>query len=315
MDLVDLMTRGTDSSAAVLDRLEGILALHDDDDPAVQDEALERAVSLCRNHWGDYRSGLEALAERVEAGADDPVIGSMQALRLREEAEDPGSLVRAARRRREEALRAGGARAAVIARYGSLEAALAPTALERLFIDAAAHLGDEADPLAPLAGWGLPWHPLPDELRAAVIEACPLPLSVVDARDEALSWEDRRRELAALSDGPGEAILPTACAARARVVDELWARGLAARTPRDLIARLEYWATRGGDDGSGYAVALEDLRRLASADALSRPERTGSTREAALRLKAEHPDWSLARIGKELGISRQAVHKHLRKAN
>ncbi|MBI3445724.1 MAG: HTH domain-containing protein, partial [Magnetospirillum sp.] len=37
-----------------------------------------------------------------------------------------------------------------------------------------------------------------------------------------------------------------------------------------------------------------------------------STKERARQIKTDNPDWSLARIGKELGISRQAVHKHLK---
>ncbi|MEW5728029.1 MAG: HTH domain-containing protein [Pseudomonadota bacterium] len=313
MDLFDLMTKGADPEDLALDRLESIVSLFQSDDDAVQDEALARAIGLCGKQWGGYKAGMEALARRREAGADGSVDGALEALRLREEAEDPGMLIRAARVRRAERGREDDERAAVVARYGGLEAALAPTPLERMFIDAAAHLaeGDPPDPWSPLAGWHLPWHEVPPPLRQAIEGACRLPATVTDARDEALTWDARKRDLALLSDGPGEVVLPTACAARHRVVEDLWRRGLAVRDAVEFEARLRYWAERGGDDGTGYAVLLSDLARLAS---LVPAGRGGgeSTKEKARRLRAENPGWSLARIGQELGISRQAVHKHLK---
>jgi hypothetical protein len=316
MDLLDLMNKGVDPDQAALDRLAVILARFDADDPADQDQALARAQAYCRNHWGSYAAGMEAYARRIEAEAEDPVAASLEALRWREEGEDPGQIIRL-RRGRRPAGAAAAARAAVIARYGSEAAARTPTPLEQAYIDAATHLSEESsfDAFAPLAGWLLPWHPLPAVLADTVSRVRPLPGSVAAARAEALAWEERRGELAALGAGPGEALLPTACAARWRVVEDLWRRGLAAADAEDLAARLEYWAGRGGDDGAGYGVVLEDFRRLMAGGALAPAVARGeTTREAALRLKADNPGWSLAMIGKELGISRQAVHKHLKKA-
>jgi hypothetical protein len=85
---------------------------------------------------------------------------------------------------------------------------------------------------------------------------------------------------------------------------------LPVRNAAEFEARLEYWASRGGDDGAGYAVLRQDLAQLGQ----WAPVGSGveSTKEKARRLKAENPTWSLARIGKELCISRQAVHKHLK---
>lgn len=315
MDLLALMTDGADPREKALERLAGILELYQSADEAVQDEALARAITFCTKEWGGYRAGLLALAERREGGAEEDLDGVLAAARLREEAEEPGTLIRVARERLAAAVRMSDERAQVIARYGSEDAAIGPTPIERMFVEAAEHLSDPddnggIDPWSPLAGWTVPWHDVPEALREAVANACPLPASVLDARDEALTWEERKRELALLTDGPGHAVLPTACAARYRIVEDLWRRGLPARTVADLDARLDYWATRGGDDGAGYAVALADLRRLAAAGEV-RPTGEG-TKDKARRLKAEHPDWSLARIGKVLGISRQAVHKHLK---
>lgn len=313
MDLIALMTGGVDPEEQALDRLEGIVALYESDDAAVQDEALARAISLCGKQWGGYRGGLEALAARKESRTADPVGGALEGMRLREEAEDPGMLIRTARWRREAQARQHHKRDEVIARLGGEAAAKAPSALERPFIEAVAPLmdGAEADPFAPIAGWALVWHDLPPALRQAVSAARPLPATVSAARQEALLWEQRREEYGLLFEGPGSATLPTACAARHRVVEDLWRRDCPVTTPGDLEARLEFWASRGGDDGAGYATILADLRSLMAKGSV--PVGGGeSTRDKARRLKSDNPDWSLARIGKELGISRQAVHKHLR---
>lgn len=312
MDLFDLMTKGADPEDLALDRLEGIVALYASDDEAVQDEALARAIGLCGKQWGGYKAGIEALADRLEARDGDV----LQGLRLRGEADDPGAVILTARARKAEASRENDARAAIIARYGSLDEALSPNPVERLFIEAAEHLTDRdgdggIDPWYPLAGWSLPWHDIPDALRDVVAAACPLPSTVTDARDETLTWDARKAELDLLADGPGEAALPTACAARHRMVADLWRCDLPVRTVTELEARVEYWARRGGDDGTGYAVILSDLRRLVEAGALARAGGE-TTKEKARRLKGENPSWSLARIGKEIGISRQAVHKHLK---
>jgi hypothetical protein len=314
MNLLDLMAPGEDLREKALDRLEGIMALYGSEDEDVQDEALARAISLCGKEWGGYKAGLEELACRKETvGAD------VEALRLREEADDPGMMIRVARARRSEAGRADVERAAIVARYGSLLAALAPSPIEAMFIGATAHLADpapdgeaavDADAWAPLAGWSVPWHPVPDQLAEATAAACSLPTTLADARAECMAWEERRHERDILGEGPGTAALPTACAARHVLVEELWRRGLPPRNAAEFEARLEFWATRGGDDGAGYAVLLGDLRGLGPLAAPSGGESTG---DKARRLKAENPSWSLARIGKELGISRQAVHKHLKR--
>lgn len=315
MDLLDLMTKGADPQEKAFERLEGIVALYDSEDEAVQDEALARAITFCGKEWGSYKAGLQALARRREEESGEQLDGLLAAMHLREEADEPGTLIRLARERRSQHGRMSAEKAAVIARYGSEDDAIDPTPLERIFVEAAEHLSDPAedggiDPWVPLAGWSLHWHDLPDALRQVVSNALPLPATILDARAEALSWEERKRELALLTDGPGQAVLSTACAARHRIVEDLWRKDLPARNAADLDARLEFWATRGGDDRAGYVVALADLRRLMDNGGLKGPGE--GTKEKCRRLKADNPDWSLARIGKQLGISRQAVHKHLK---
>ncbi len=312
MDFLDLMDSDGDRCDKSLDRLEAVIALFDHTDDAVQDEALARAIGLCGSEWGGYKAGLEALARRRESAPGNYFENEMAALRLREEADDPGLLIRIARQRRGREETIPAAERDVIARYGSREAALLLTPEESALVRATCHLVDadeSEDPWAPLAGWSLAWHPIPQNLKDALAVALPWPASVQAAKTECLAWENRLREREILTQGPGGAALPVACMARRMVVEELWRQGLPVRTVRDMEARMEYWEQRGADDGAGYRVLLADLRGLmASGTPAIRPE---GTRERACQLKAEHPSWSLAQIGAELGISRQAVHKHL----
>lgn len=321
MDLLQLMAADGDRKDKALDRLGAIVDLLSSDDAAVREEAQGRALTFAGKEWGGYREALEALALRLEAGAEtDPALLA-RALDLRQEAEDPGFLARAAEQRLAAADQAGAARQAVIARYGSEAAARGPTALEMVFVAACAHLvesqeggdedaGDAPDPWAPLAGWAVAWHPVPADLARAVRAAMALPSTIADARAEVLSWEERLAELDILAGERGGAALPTACAARRRVVEDLWRRNLPAAGLADLDLRLEYWATRGGDDGTGYGLVRQDLARLL-AHGVAVPNPSPTTRAKCHQLRAGNPDWSLARIGQELGISRQAVHKHL----
>ena len=149
-----------------------MLATFEAEDEAEQGLALERAMNFCDLEWGGYAAGLEALAQRIEANAKDPLEAAMRALRLREEGSEPGALIRSIRLERRRARGLLDEREQVIAHYGSEAAALAPTALEQDYITAAAALADPAegeapDPQAPLAGWSLPWHDLPEEIGRA----------------------------------------------------------------------------------------------------------------------------------------------------
>lgn len=313
MDLLELMAPGREAKS--LDRLEAMVAQYETAEDAALGEQLDRATNFCDLEWGSYQAGLEALAQRIEANAGTSVEAAMRSLRLREEGAEPGTIIRTVRARRERERRHSHERNAVITRYGSEEAAKQPTAFERMFIAAAAPLAEPTpdgavDPFGPFDGWHLPWHPVPAGLKAAVAGAHALPATVVEARIECLRWETRLKDLEFVFGCPGEGSLPTPCAARRKVAEELWRNGLPAHGLADVAARLEYWVGRGGDDGHGYRVLAADILRLAEANLAARPPEGSGDR--ARTLKARHPEWSLARIGQELGISRQAVHKHLK---
>lgn len=311
MDLFEQLAEDRQDKA--LDRLAAMMALYAADSEIEQDLALERAVSYCEREWNGYAAGLDALAGRVEAQGQGSVESELEALRLREEGDDPGAIIRGIRRKRDQQRGVVSEREAVIALYGGEAAAMAATAFEAVFIAAARHLAPAEsadDPFASLDGWSLPWHDLPERLKTVVAAAHPLPGGVAAARDECLRWEERLRHLELLFDCPGSGTLPTACAARRKLVEALWRREMSAASLGDLSARLDYWAERGGDDGAGYQVLRRDLDAVGAG--LTVKSSVESTKDRARRLKSEHPDWSLAMIGKQLGISRQAVHKHLK---
>ncbi|MDO8606244.1 MAG: hypothetical protein Q7R40_06895 [Phaeospirillum sp.] len=311
MDLFEQLSEGRQDKA--LDRLLSMLALFEADSEIEQDLALERVVAYCEREWGGYAAGLDALAHRMELRSGDAVAAAVQSLRLREEGAEPGAMIQSIRLRRRRDRGRLGEREAIITRYGGEDAVTTPTAFEIIFIAATAYLAEEGpqgDPFGPLSGWHLAWHDLPDALRVAVSTAYPLPETVAAARDECLKWEERLHHLEVVFDCAGAGTLPTACAARRRVVEDLWRKGLRAAGLDDVSARLDYWAGRGGDDGAGYAVLRDDLGAISAGFAAIAPAET--TKDRARRLKSEHPEWSLARIGKALGISRQAVHKHLK---
>jgi len=283
-----------------LDLLAALVARFDSADETMQDRAMSAAETLANRLWGGYSAGMMALAARVEGQGGDPVAAALSSLRLRAEAEAPGHLIAAARRRRS----AGEPQAAPPA---AAEGEIPP--VDRALIAAGQPFADPgedpADPFASLAGWAVPWHPLPVALRTAVAAAWPLPATVAAARDEARMWEKRQLRTA----GRPQPALPTACAARHRLVCDLWRSDLPVDCAEDFAARLDYWAERGEGDAGGFAILRDDFARLAGRDPPS-----GGRHDAVCRLRAEHPDWSLARLGAALGISRQAVHKHLRRA-
>ena len=291
MDLFDLMSQGREDKA--LDRLEGMLAAYESEDEAEQDRALDRARAFCDLEWGSYPAGLEVLAKRCASRKGDGAEAAMLALRLHEEGAKPGNIIRAIRLSRLRELTRMDERAMVIERYGSAEAVLRPTEFEIVFMDSAASCQTQA------------------EMEAAMAAIHPMPACVEAARAESLRWEGRLRHMELVANPESQPpALPPACATRHRLVEAAWHSDLPVTSIADFAARLEYWAGRGREDGSGYGILAANFEALAKGLSDHRPIR--STKDRARALREANPEWSLARIGKELGISRQAVHKHLK---
>ncbi|MFG1465660.1 hypothetical protein V5F77_22515 [Xanthobacter sp. DSM 24535] len=172
-------------------------------------------------------------------------------------------------------------RTAVIARYGSREAALARSAREQMLHDAVADLlvrqEPDTDPPgrwhASLGGWDRSMMQPPDMVRARIDQALPLPVNVRQAKDEFDYWTARSRELEMLMGRPGDSQLDLPAVCRARRVQALYERELPIRSIDDLHLRLQFsvnpeWVD---ETGEGLPQILEAFEALIIAPAQDAP--------------------------------------------
>ncbi len=169
-------------------------------------------------------------------------------------------------------------RNAVIARYGSREAALARRDREQLLQDAVADLLVRHDPdtdppgrwHASLDGWDRSSlvHPSPT-VSARIERAFPLPTSVRGAKDEFEYWQQRSYELEMLMGRPGDPQLDLPAMCRAQRVQALYERELPIRSIDDLHLRLQFAVSPAWADDTGEALPqiLEAFEALVLAPA------------------------------------------------
>ena len=183
----------------------------------------------------------------------------------------------AAARREDDWRRTETERKAVIARYGSREAALARSDREQILHDAVADLLVRHDPdvdppgrwHASLDGWDRSiLHPSAAVL-ARIERAFPLPTTVRQAKDEFEYWKLRSTELEMLLGRPGDTQLDLPAICRARRVQALYERELPIRSIDDLHLRLQFsvnpeWAD---DTGEALPQILEAFEALIIAPA------------------------------------------------
>ncbi|MCK8783574.1 hypothetical protein M0638_04160 [Roseomonas sp. NAR14] len=289
-----------------LGRLRKIWALTESPHPGEAMAALERARALLAQHGHTLRDipVLLGAGERTAfaAGTPEPRPQARPA-----GPPDPDE----ARRRQAEAYRA-----AVIARYGDEESALAPTPAEAAVEAAAApfkrrvaktyHNGTfQTD---SLDGWTYRLDgPAPPRVVAAVKAALPLPRTIAEARAEHDAWAERDRELAALYRSEGDTALSLACELRRDIVGEMLWTGLRAASLADAIARQRALVEDGTHRPEVARAVLADLEALAGE---SGPARTATARrEAVLRLLDDPETAALAdrEIARRVGVSPQTV--------
>jgi hypothetical protein len=168
----------------------------------------------------------------------------------------------AAKRRENDWRRTETERNAVIARYGSREAALARSDREQILHDAVADLLVRHDPdmdppgrwHASLDGWDRSIvHPSPLVL-ARIEHALPLPNTVRQAKDEFEHWTQRSYELEMLLGRPGDTQLDLPAICRARRAQALYERELPIRSVDDLHLRLQFAVNPEWADDTGEAL-------------------------------------------------------------
>jgi hypothetical protein len=155
-------------------------------------------------------------------------------------------------------------RQAVIARYGSREAALARSDREQILHDAVADLlvrqDPDADPPgrwhASLDGWDRSLLRPSSAVLARIEQAFPLPNTVRQAKDEFEYWNRRSNELEMLLGRPGDTQLDLPAICRARRVQALYEHELPIRSIDDLHLRLQFSVNPEWADDTGEALPL-----------------------------------------------------------
>jgi hypothetical protein len=198
------------------------------------------------------------------------------------ERKEPGYKSRKAAEQAAKKKEAAAYRKAVIAKYGSEDAAKAPNAMERAVDEAVApfarkvmhKFSNGTFPCNSLDGWTGDFHnkELPKRVEAAIRAALPLPTTIAEAKAEVDAWQERSNELAAVWEEPehrGEH-LSLGCDARRHLVDDMVDHGLRAGSAADMLARLhallDMEMTLGRKD---LAPLLADLEHLAAMEKAS----------------------------------------------
>lgn len=330
------------TAALNADKLGKLLALASSDNDSEALAALRKAKGMLAAAGSDFVSlagtiGQPAPKPAVQTGhatqADAARAAGFRVFNL----DDPADLAEYQRqeRQRREARWASTIpeRDAVIARYGSDDAAQAPTERERLLADATAPLirterrtfSNGMFTVSTLDGWNGDGD-LPESVRAAVAGAYPLPSSVAEALAEHLWWEARWHDLdLVVGGGCQDFSFGHAVEARRRVLEELIERdeALPARSAADIRARLQYIADAefnlGPEMLRGVLVAFD--RVLIEGQAEPRPHDDGtevgiphharaSDRRAHvldLLKNVETASWSDRAIAKAAGVSPTTV--------
>jgi hypothetical protein len=191
-------------------------------------------------------------------------------------------------------------RNAVIARYGSREAALARSDREQILHDAVADLLVRHDPdtdppgrwHARLDGWDRSLLAPSPAVLARIERALPLPNNVRRAKDEFDGWNRRSYELEMLTGRPGDTQLDLPAICRARRVQALFERELPIRSIDDLHLRLQFSVSPEWADDSGEALPsiLEAFEALIMAPVMAAETSANAGRPQGSRLPDPH-DW------------------------
>ena len=242
------------------------------------------------------------------------------------EEKEPGWKARKAGKRAEEVRAWSIRKAAIVARYGSEEAAAAPCWREKLILAAVAPWRTvQRRPYErwtdKLDGWRdalKGYRHAPARVIVAISAAYPMPTTFAEAKAESDYWEDRDNELRDLfsKDGSGtdlgDTALDFAASLRADMVRDLAERDLPVTTLADLHARFVMYRDCQCTDVETENALFRDLTTLVEQQATTaappaprsnRPELVGQIKEA-LKADARRSDRWIARA---LGCSPTTV--------
>jgi len=158
-------------------------------------------------------------------------------------------------------------RAETLARYGSVEAVIAPCERESMLREAVRKWSTFCDPpdqrwTQSIDGCSDPYGKLPERVIAAISTAYPLPGTIEDAIAEHDYWDRRGRELLLVVSDTCELDFPATI--RRNIVRGAIRFGLPARTIHDAIARSRFLLKDDPGGNEPIKPILADLEYLAS---------------------------------------------------
>lgn len=312
------------------DKLSKLLAMASSDNDGEALAALRKAKSLLTGAGMDFKDVAERVREPasavVQAGQKNatPRANPFAGFDDFMETQEPGWKAKQARARAEKKRREAEQRAAVIAKYGSEEAATLPCERERALNKATAHMrrrepktfANGVFTMSTLDGWdGL--RDMPPSLVEAVTTALPMPATVREARAECEYWDARNREIDAVLGFTGDRQIGLAAQARWDVIRPLYERDMPIASVDDLHVRLDFAVNDETHPDQETMVSILDgfERVVMSADPPPAPAQNGrparaSDRRAVVLDMLSNPDtasMSDRAIARAVGVSPTTV--------
>ena len=274
--------------------------------------ARARAEALAKKSGMTFMQAFEIDdGERMRAAGGDAFFYAFRSIGDAMEAKTPGYKAECAKKRQVEVNAREARKAALIERFGSLEAALAPCEWERLLLDAVKHWRKVCAPpherwTHDVDGCGGFTHKLPPHVEAAIRGAYPMPVTFPEAVAEHAYWRQRDDDMRALlDDETGDFALDVVAQMRADIIYRLIERDMPVTSAGDLLARVRLMCDRGLEGAGDQERILADLERLAGIEAHpssaamdKSPPRSvqgDGCIEAALRAAPSRSDRSIAR--------------------
>ena len=222
------------------------------------------------------------LGETTEKPADPaPSAGPFAGFAEWMEQQEPGYGARMAREAAERRQRQKDELAELLRRYGSMEALEADNAMQAAVEAAVApykgkvkhRFANGVFEIDGLDGWydGLFIDRAPDRVKAAIVDALPMPSTVTEAKAEYDAWEARDRELGLAWDRLDDTQLSLPCRIRCEMVRQMLDTGLRARSLEEVLVRQRHLVERGHHDEAIERAVLADLEHLAGEDRASEP--------------------------------------------
>jgi hypothetical protein len=221
--------------------------------PGTEGEAAAAREAIIRLCERERIEPLDALKEfHLENAGDKPfgLAGHAEIMADKEEFEKPGTKAAEAREKAEKIAARFARKQALLERYGSFEAAIAPCERERLLLAAVSSWRITRDPpwdrwTDSLDGWHDDFKEPPQHIGDAIREAYPWPQTLPDVFPELDYWRSRDRDLNDLfNEDCQDILLDLVARIRLRMLERLAESELPARNASEILTRLRYFETR-----------------------------------------------------------------------